>query len=214
MFKRGFDIVFAVALGIVAAPVVAVCALALVVDYRCWPFFTQDRVGADGRIFRFVKLRTLPPATPEYADKYAIQDVQPSVLGRLLRKLHIDELPQLYLVPLGHLSLVGPRAEMPCLHEEMPASFAQLRTSVRPGCTGLWQVGSDAGRLIFENPEYDCFYIQHANARLDVWILWRTALVFLGVSRGITVEDVPGWALRREPVIDVVPQELATTEAA
>lgn len=212
MFKRGFDVSIAVVLGVIAAPLVIGCAVILAIQYRSWPFFTQDRVGADGRVFRFVKLRTLPPSTPHYLDKYALQDIDASAFGRWLRKLHIDELPQLYLVPLGRLSLVGPRAEMPCLHEQMPASFAEFRTSVRPGCTGLWQVGTDAGRLIFENPEYDCFYVQHANMRLDLWILWRTALLFFGVGDGITVSDVPRWALRREPVAKLPPE--LVTEAA
>lgn len=101
---------------------------------------------------------------------------------------------------------------MPCLHEEMPATFARRRTSVRPGCTGLWQVDRDAGRLIFETPEYDCFYIQHANVRLDLWNMWRTVLLFFGSSSGITIRDVPRRTLPRAPAVEL-PSEFVTEVA-
>lgn len=102
-------------------------------------------------------------------------------------------------MPFGRLSLVGPRPEMPNLHERMAQRFAEVRTSVKPGCTGLWQVGADAGRLILETPQYDLFYLAHANLRLDVWILWRTALLVSGVGRPVELDAVPRWTLRRAP---------------
>lgn len=108
-------------------------------------------------------------------------------------------MPQLFLVPLCRLSLVGPRPEMPNLHERMARRFAEVRTSVKPGCTGLWQIGADAGRLILETPQYDLFYLAHPNLRLDLRILWRTALIVSGVGRPVELEHVPRSTLRRTP---------------
>lgn len=195
--RRLVDFVLALALGIVTAPLVLALAVGVAVAFRAWPFFTQLRVGVNGETMRFVKLRTLPTATPPYADKYAIQAIDPPAFAQLLRRFHLDELPQLYLVLLGRLSLVGPRPEMPTLHAEMPARFADTRVTVRPGCTGLWQISADCSRLILEAPEYDLFYIAHRSVRLDLWILWRTIFKVLGVGEGIKLSDVPAWVLGR-----------------
>ena len=69
--KRVVDLVVAIVLVVAVAPVVLVCAVVVALSLRSWPFFAQDRVGQDGQVFRFVKIRTLPPSTPAYADKYA-----------------------------------------------------------------------------------------------------------------------------------------------
>ncbi|MBW3614211.1 MAG: sugar transferase, partial [Actinobacteria bacterium] len=94
-----------------------------------------------------------------------------------------DELPQLLLVPIGRMSLVGPRPEMPFLHDAMPAPFARLRTEVRPGCAGLWQIGHQCSGLIVEAPEYDLYYVDNWSPVMDLVILWRTArAVVLGAG--------------------------------
>ncbi|HEX2028222.1 MAG TPA: sugar transferase, partial [Nitriliruptorales bacterium] len=203
--KRLFDLVVSLLLCVVAVPVVAVVALGAAASLRCWPFFVQERVGTSGRPLRFVKVRTLPAATPRYADKYGLSDVAIPPFPALLRRWHLDELPQLFLVPFGRLSLVGPRPEMPHLHARMARRFAETRTSVRPGCTGLWQIGAGAERLILETPQYDLFYLAHGNLRLDLWILWRTVLLFSGLGRPVELGDVPRWARGRTP-----PQQRST----
>jgi lipopolysaccharide/colanic/teichoic acid biosynthesis glycosyltransferase len=151
------------------------------------------RVGRNGEPFRFVKLRTLPSSAPAYADKYEIRSVSIPAFARLLRATHLDELPQLVLVLLGRMSLVGPRPEMPRLHDSFVDGHRHAREQLRPGCAGIWQVSQDNHRLISEAPEYDVFYAGHASLRLDAWILWRTALLAIG-GRRVSLADVPRWA--------------------
>lgn len=197
---KSFHVCVGVATSLVAAPLVAALALGTWVVLRANPFFVQERVGRDGRVFRLIKLRTLPVHAPAYADKYAIREIDTPAYCRALRKYHLDELPQLFLVAAGRMSLVGPRPEMVFLHEQMPGELASARVRVLPGCTGLWQVSSACAGLIGESPEYDLFYLHHRRLRLDVWILWRTVLKVLGVGRPVTLADVPDWAY--VPAID------------
>jgi exopolysaccharide production protein ExoY len=192
---RAFDVVVGTGLLVIALPMIVVFAVVLAVSLRAWPFFTQDRVGREGEEFRFLKLRTLPPTAPAYADKYAIRDVTIPRFARLLRSTHLDELPQLLLVLAGRMSLVGPRPEMPVLHREFDAGHRRTREALRPGCAGIWQVSVDNHRLISEAPEYDHFYAAHASLRMDAWILWRTAVLAVG-GRRVTLDDVPAWARR------------------
>ncbi len=196
MIKRALDLVLGAALAVLALPLVVLLAIVTAAALRSSPFFVQERVGRDGVTFRMVKLRTLPPSTPRYADKYAISPVAAPAVCRWLRACHLDELPQLFLVPLGIMSLVGPRPEMSFMHERMPASFAQARIAVRPGCTGLWQIGADCDRLIHESPEYDLCYLRGQTLGLDLWILWRTVRWVLHVGGPVTVDAVPVRLLR------------------
>lgn len=197
MAKRALDVGLSLLLGVVALPVIIVAAIGAALALRAWPFFSHIRVGADGRDVRIHKIRTLPPNTPAYTDKYRLDLDATPAFCRFLRRLHLDELPQLFLVPLGRLSLVGPRPEMRSLHDQLDQAFAELRTSVRPGCSGLWQVGARSEQLIHEGAEYDRFYLAHASARLDLWIMWRTALMLVGIGRVVSLDDVPEWALGR-----------------
>jgi lipopolysaccharide/colanic/teichoic acid biosynthesis glycosyltransferase len=191
MTKRGVDLVAGSVLALLALPVVAALALALAWSLGCWPFFVQERVGRHGQTFRLWKLRTLPSDAPIDAHKYAIRAVATTPFARFLRRSHLDELPQLFLVPLGRMALVGPRPEMTRLHRDGDAGFGRSRTSVRPGCTGLWQTSVEQHRLIWEAPEYDLFYLRHAGLRLDAWILARTVLMVLGLRPPVTLADVP-----------------------
>ncbi len=214
--KRVLDVVLSSAMLLAALPLILVFALGLAVSMRCWPFFRQQRVGHNGELFNFWKLRTLPPSAPKYADKYAIKEVKLGRLARLLRAKHLDELPQLLLVVLGKMSLVGPRPEMACLHDAADPVFARARTSVRPGCTGLWQASVDQDRLIWETPHYDSFYLAHAGARLDLWILWRTALMMLHLRNPVEMADVPRWVGRRPILVPALwtPSELQRWDQA
>lgn len=203
--KRAVDIVLSTALLLLAAPVILVTAVGSAIALRAWPIFTQNRIGIGGAPFRFVKLRTLPPDTPRYTDKYAVQGLDIPLFARAVRRLHLDELPQLLLVLIGRMSLVGPRPEMPHLHRHFPPEFARLRTSVRPGCTGLWQVSSSCTGLIGEAPEVDAFYVRHRSLRLDLWIMARTVMkVMPGPSKRLVgLDDVPRWVLgQSEPVAE------------
>ena len=197
MAKRWFDVIVGGALALLALPLIVVCAITLTVLLRAQPFFVQRRVGRDGREFSIIKLRTLRPGTAPSAAKSALGSVTiPSVAARLRRR-HLDELPQLFLVVLGRMSLVGPRPEMPDLHARFEPTFAQRRTGVRPGCTGLWQIGPDRDGLIAEAPGWDEFYLDNRCLQMDLWILGRTVGVLTGHDRSLRLGEVPRRAVRR-----------------
>jgi lipopolysaccharide/colanic/teichoic acid biosynthesis glycosyltransferase len=191
--KRAFDLTAGVALSIVTAPIIVLLAVGSAVSFRAWPLFVQKRLGRGGRPFCFVKLRTLPTDTPIDADKYAIAAAITTRWGRFLRASHLDELPQCWLVVTGHMSLVGPRPEMPALAATFDAAFMEERLAVRPGITGPWQVSTACSGLIGEAPEFDRLYIAHAGPRLDAWVLLRTTGVLVGL-RPLPLERFPGWA--------------------
>jgi lipopolysaccharide/colanic/teichoic acid biosynthesis glycosyltransferase len=197
--RRALDLALSVPAAILTFPVVLAIALVSAWTFRAWPFFVQTRVGLDGRPFRFVKVRSLPIETPEYADKYAIRHGQ-NRWSTLIRRTHLDELPQLWHVVRGQMSLVGPRPEMVPLSGRFDAGFAAARVGTPPGCTGIWQVSATNDRLIGEAPEYDLFYLRHASRRLDLWVLWRTFLGLVpGADRRIGFDDVPSRFCRIAP---------------
>jgi lipopolysaccharide/colanic/teichoic acid biosynthesis glycosyltransferase len=211
--KRGIDIVVGSILALLALPLVLVLALGCAISLRAWPLFIQRRVGRGGRVFPLPKLRTLPPSTNDDADKYEVADVWTPAFCRFLRRTHLDELPQLFVVPLGWMSLVGPRPETPGQLAHYPADFVAVRTSVRPGCTGLWQVGTATELLIYEAPEYDVAYVERSGLRLDVWIMLRT-LRSLTNAPGCALEDVPAWVWARPATIDLAAAERADAPIA
>ena len=195
MGKRVLDVGLGTLLALVALPLIAVLAFGVAISLRCSPFFVHTRIGRHGRPFRLVKLRTLPPTVPAYLAKSQFDGVRTTRFGAFLRATHLDELPQLLLVPLGRMSLVGPRPEMPALHEQFDSGFARARSSVRPGCSGLWQISADCHRMIADAPEYDEFYLRHHSLLLDLWILASTARSVVLGNPQVRLEDVPRWAL-------------------
>jgi lipopolysaccharide/colanic/teichoic acid biosynthesis glycosyltransferase len=212
MAKRASDLLIASLLLVLTLPIVLVAAIGSAIVLRAWPFFVQQRVGLDGRSFRFVKIRTLPTDTPAYLLKNELCVEDLPRFTRTLRRLHFDELPQLLLVVLGKMSLVGPRPEMVEFHQRLDLEFAIDRTSVRPGCTGLWQIGAACTGLLGDAPEYDRFYLRHQSLRLDAWILWRTTQMMLGIGTLARLHDVPEWAAVVEPVPAPLRRELELAE--
>jgi lipopolysaccharide/colanic/teichoic acid biosynthesis glycosyltransferase len=205
--NRLFDVLGAGLLFVVAVPVLLVLLAGSALSFRAWPVFTQVRVGRHGRPFCFSKVRSLPSTTPVDADKYAIAAVQNAPFGKFLRSSHLDELPQLLHVITGKMSLVGPRPEMEGLATTLfTPAFQEERTRVRPGCTGIWQISVDAGRLIAEVPEYDLAYVRSATLRLDLWVLWRTLLQLLTPAAPVTLDDIPAWTgFRRQARTESAP---------
>ena len=199
MTKRLVDVVAGSVLALLAFPVVVLLAFATLCSMRCSPFFVQPRVGCGGKLFPCWKLRTLPKGASTEADKYSIRSISIPRFARFLRSTHLDELPQLFLVPIGLMTLVGPRPEMASLHNGGDPDFAMARTSVRPGCTGLWQTSVDQNRLIWEAPQYDLFYLRHQSLRLDAWILWRTVATALRLRPPISLDDVPRKVVANDP---------------
>jgi len=186
--KRAFDLALALPLALVTLPVLVVlCAVSAVV-FRANPLFTQERIGLDGRRLRFVKLRSLAASVPSDIDKYALASQPLGRWGRFVRRSHLDELPQLWLVLAGQMSLVGPRPELPAIAATFDADFVRRRARVRPGVTGPWQVSEAARGLIGEAPQFDDLYVASASVRLDLWVLIRTCAAAFGAAP-VTFED-------------------------
>jgi lipopolysaccharide/colanic/teichoic acid biosynthesis glycosyltransferase len=181
--KRTLDIVLGSLLAVLALPLILLLSLGSAVAFGAWPIFVQPRVGREGRLFRCLKIRSLPVSAPPSADRHELAAVRNCPFGRFLRTSHLDELPQLLLVPLGTMSLVGPRPAIPELLEHFHEEAFADRCAIRPGCTGLWQV-SDAGEgPIYGAPEYDQCYLRDYSLRLDVEILARTVGLMLRGAR-------------------------------
>ncbi|HEX3706371.1 MAG TPA: sugar transferase [Mycobacteriales bacterium] len=197
--KRVIDVIVGTLLSVAALPVVLLLAIALGVLLRSNPFFAQTRPGRNGKPFTILKLRTLPPSTPHYASKLELDFGGMGLprLCELLRRTHLDELPQLFLVPFGSMTLVGPRPRLPDAVEAVDAYFDTLRSAVRPGCTGLWQISTATSAVATGAPRFDLFYVRHASVRLDLWIMVRTVGMVLGIGRPVEIDDVPAWVRGR-----------------
>jgi lipopolysaccharide/colanic/teichoic acid biosynthesis glycosyltransferase len=185
--KRLLDI----CLSVVALPavlsVIGLAALAILLFMGRPVFFFQDRVGLNGRVFRMAKLRTMIcGAANESTNKTATFEEDPRItrLGRYLRRSHIDELPHLWNVLIGEMSLIGPRPEQPELvrHYSYAIPNYDLRHLVRPGLSGYAQVYYGYAANLNETREkliYDLFYLQNLGIHLDLVIFLRTLLIFL-----------------------------------
>jgi len=183
-WKRTLDVAGSVALLLVAGPVLAIAALAIRATMGTPVLYRQKRTGLDARTFTLVKLRTMAPAPPDTADADRITS-----LGRWLRSTSIDELPQLWNVLRGDMSLVGPRPLLPEYLDRYTPEQAR-RHAVRPGLTGLAQVSGRNALTWAEKFELDVWYVDHRSLALDLRILCRTLRCVVG-GRGIAA---PGHA--------------------
>ena len=178
--KRALDVCLA-AIGLL--PLVVLTPLLAIVVKLSSPgpvFFSQRRVGKNGRTFRIYKFRTMYADAPRYGySPKANPDPRVTCAGRMLRRSKLDELPQLINVLLGQMSLVGPRPEMPFIVERYTA-VQRERLALTPGITGLWQISEHRTAPIHEHLEYDFYYAEHRSLLLDLAILCRTALCLVG----------------------------------
>jgi exopolysaccharide biosynthesis polyprenyl glycosylphosphotransferase len=190
--KRIFDMMAAGAGAILTLPLMAAVAAAIKVSAPHAPvFYRQARVGHFGAVFRIMKFRTMvPDAERESGPVWAAEhDPRVTRLGRVLRRTRLDELPQLFNVLMGDMSLVGPRPERPeitkRLAEEIP--FYAERENVLPGLTGWAQIRHPYGgstEAAARKLEYDLYYIKHLSLSLDIQIILRTLrIVVLGMER-------------------------------
>ncbi len=189
--KRLFDLCVAAAALVLVAPLMVVIGLAIKLSSRGPVLFSQLRCGREGREFRMYKFRTMVQGADRLQEQLARRkdtdgpmfklerDPRITRLGRLLRKTSLDELPQLYNVLRGEMSLVGPR---PLAMQEMRCapSWRDIRLSVPPGITGLWQVEGRSSPYFHDWIEYDVHYVLNQSAALDLRILWKTVRAALG----------------------------------
>ena len=177
--KRVFDVACSVLILILSAPLFVVIALLIKRDTAGPALFRQRRVGKDGQIFWIYKFRTLYIETPAYARKPDDADESKiTPVGAFLRATALDELPQLFNVLKGEMSLVGPRPEMPFIVRTY-TTYQRQRLVVKPGITGPWQLSNMRHLPIHQNLHYDLDYLKNQSFLLDLRILLRT-LVFCG----------------------------------
>jgi exopolysaccharide biosynthesis polyprenyl glycosylphosphotransferase len=192
-FKRAMDILFALPCLLVALPVILVLAVIVKLTSRGPAFYLQERVGKDGRIFKMVKLRTMvanaeAESGPVWATK---NDPRETLVGRVLRRTHLDELPQLWNVLKGDMSVIGPRPERPVFVERFKRDIPNYtdRLAVRPGITGWAQVNHVYDRNVDdvrEKVRFDCEYIEKMGLAIDIRILIGTIRRMLGLKGGAT----------------------------
>jgi exopolysaccharide biosynthesis polyprenyl glycosylphosphotransferase len=202
ILKRSFDIVFSSLAILLLLPLWLLIALLIKLDSKGPVFYTQERVGMDGRLFLLYKFRTMRAgADPELHREYQrafiagraeanlgddhkptyklLADPRITRIGKLLRRTSLDEVPQLLNVLAGDMSVVGPRPPIP-YEVEAYELWHRKRLDMKPGLTGLWQV-SGRNRLPFEEMvRLDLFYIENWSLLLDLKIILRTGFVMLG----------------------------------
>lgn len=178
VMKRLFDVIFSSLALIVSLPAMLCCAVAVKLTSPGPVLYAQERVGLDGRRFRALKFRTMvADAEAGGARMASPADPRTTSIGGFLRRLSLDELPQLWNILRGEMSLVGPRPERPVFIEEFKRQIPryQLRHKVKAGLTGWAQVNGLRGQTSIEKRiEYDLYYIENWSLWLDVKILART----------------------------------------
>ena len=186
--NRGVDVALAGVGLAVASPALAAAALAIKLDDRGPVFYRQRRVGQDGREFELLKLRTMVVGAEQQGAGYAVNEGDPRItrVGRLLRRMSIDEVPQLWNVVRGDMSIVGPRPTL-AYQVERYTPRQRRRLEVKPGITGWAQIHGRARLPWEERIELDVWYVEHRSPWLDLKILARTPLaLFGGTYKGAT----------------------------
>ena len=161
----------------IASPALAAAAVAIKLDDGGPIFFRQRRVGLHGEEFELVKLRTMTVGAEREGAGYAVNEGDPRItpVGRVLRRLSIDEIPQLWNVVRGDMSLIGPRPTL-AYQVAQYTSRQRRRLEVKPGITGWAQIHGRARLPWAERIELDVWYVEHRSPRVDLTILLRTPL--------------------------------------
>jgi lipopolysaccharide/colanic/teichoic acid biosynthesis glycosyltransferase len=189
--NRGLDVLGA-SLGLaLASPALALGALVIKLEDRGPVLYRQRRVGQDGREFELLKLRTMVVGADQQGAGWAVNRGDPRItrVGRVLRRLSVDELPQLWNVVRGEMSLIGPRPTL-AYQVEQYTPRQRKRLDVRPGITGWAQIHGRASLPWEERIELDVWYVENRSPRLDLKIMLRTPRALLG---GTYKGDRGGW---------------------
>ena len=191
------DRAMALLMMILAAPVMGACALLVRLTSPGPAFYRQERVGLNGRVFWLIKLRTMRQDAESLTGPVWVAgeaDPRVTAVGRLLRRTHLDELPQLINVVRGEMSLVGPRPERPQFVAEFKKVIPdyERRLSVRPGITGLAQIRAGYDQTVRDvrlKVMFDCLYIRHMCWWVDFLILASTIPHFFGKKGRVLVQS-------------------------
>jgi lipopolysaccharide/colanic/teichoic acid biosynthesis glycosyltransferase len=188
--KAAADFVLAALMLVPALPLLVACVVLVRLTSRGPAIYTQARVGRGGVVFTLYKVRTM------YHDCERLTgptwctpgDSRITPVGRVLRKLHLDELPQLFNVLKGEMSLVGPRPERPEIVSRLREQVVgyDRRHAVRPGITGFAQIHlppDSCVRSVRNKLVYDLFYVRHRSVRMELFVLFATGLKMFGLKR-------------------------------
>jgi lipopolysaccharide/colanic/teichoic acid biosynthesis glycosyltransferase len=173
---RALDLTIAVPGALVSLPVVAAAAVAIRLESPGNPIYTQTRIGRGGMPFEIYKLRTMVSGAERIGEglRIAAGDARITRLGTWLRRLSLDELPNLWNVLRGEMSIIGPRPTL-AFQVDQYTDHQRRRLDVKPGITGWAQVNGRASLPWAERIELDIWYVEHRSLRLDLTILARTA---------------------------------------
>jgi lipopolysaccharide/colanic/teichoic acid biosynthesis glycosyltransferase len=193
VIRRAFDFTVGLVGSVVTAPVVALLALAIRLESPGSPIYRQLRVGKDGEPFEIVKLRTMVHGAEFTGAGLAIAAGDPRVtrVGAIVRRYSLDELPNLWNVLRGEMSVIGPR---PTLQHQVDAYSERQRGRLRfkPGITGWAQINGRASLPWSERIELDLWYVEHRSLALDLKILGRTARMVV-TGHGLYKGETGGW---------------------
>ena len=193
MIRRLVDIVVSSLALLFASPLLVLAMVAIRLESRGPAIYRQRRAGLDGRAFDVLKLRTMVEGAEHLGAGLAVDADDPRItrVGALLRRISLDELPNLLNVLRGEMSLIGPRPTLPAQVERYtPRQRGRLQ--IKPGITGWAQVNGRASLPWAERIELDLFYIAHRSLSLDLKILWRTVALVAGGS-GLYKGQAGGW---------------------
>ncbi len=215
-YKAALEFLAAIVILVFATPIMVVAAIAVKLTSRGPIFYSQTRLGRNGRPYSIYKFRSMQHNCEKLSGPCWSTAGDPRVtrVGNFLRRTHIDELPQLWNVLRGDMSLVGPRPErpefIPRLEEVMP--LYRNRLLVRPGVTGLAQVQLPPDTDILSvrrKLAYDLYYVQHCNPWLDIKLVLATVLHVVGISYDLVGKLV---SLPSDTVIELSYQAIQTTD--
>ena len=201
LIKRAFDVLACLILLTLAFPLFVASALAILVEDSGSIFYRQERVGLNGRRFKLLKFRSMrKDAEGDGEARWAgPDDPRVTVVGRLLRRIRIDELPQIYNVLRGDMSLIGPRPERPEFVDQLEAEipYYDFRHSIKPGISGWAQINYPYGASIQDSKEklkYDLYYIKNYSLLLDLLVLLQTIRVVIWPDMVRQMEAHASWS--------------------
>ena len=178
--KSSIEFILSLLLLIITVPICIFACIAIYVELRVNPIYTQKRVGLNGRVFKIYKLRSMYIDAEKDGPKWASEnDERITKVGRIIRKTRIDELPQLVNILKRDLSFIGPRPERPEFIKEFIKYIPDFndRLLVKPGITGWAQVNGGYSLTPKEKLEFDKYYIKNRGFKLDLLILIKTIIV-------------------------------------
>ena len=178
--KSSIEFIFSLLLLVIAVPICILACIAIYVELRVNPIYTQKRVGLNGRVFKIYKLRSMYIDAEKDGPKWASEnDERITKVGRIIRKTRIDELPQLVNILKRDMSFIGPRPERPEFIKEFIKYIPDFndRLLVKPGITGWAQVNGGYSLTPKEKLEFDKYYIKNRGFKLDLLVLIKTIIV-------------------------------------